>query len=195
MRKINLAILFITSLLLFACGNTDNNKEKADDTENNAETKTELVEETVKEPEQEIPVKTEILKIEEIKKGDIINGLTVKKAEYQKGSMYAIYFVGEISVKGNLQLNEMEETLDFFIEETSIPTSKIKVEGSEYDMYKILSFTNPAKLKNALNKEQLNSLNKGETVSLNISAKNPVIGQHFGNGRIGMASVDFLELN
>ena len=121
MKKLNLAILFLASIFIFACsGNPENNAETDENSENITEIKTEIVEEIVEEAEtiEETSAQAEILKIEEIKKGDIIENLTVTKVEYIKGDMFAINFEGEISVKGILQINEMEETLDFFIEET-----------------------------------------------------------------------------
>ena len=196
MKKLNLAILVFASIFFFACsGNTENKEENAETSENKTKEQTEIVEEIVEDAEtiEETSAQAQILKIEEIKKGDIIEGLTVTKVEYIKGDMFAINFEGEISVKGILQINEMEETLDFFIEE-SIPTTKIVAENEEYILYNILAFNNPEKLKKALSKAQLQSLNTGEAVNLTIKAKNPLIGQRFSNGRLGIAGVEFLEL-
>ena len=140
MKKINLAILFLASIFIFACsGNTENNTEATEISENTTEEQTEIVEEVVEETEtiEETSAQAQTLKIEEIKKGDIIEGLKVLKVN-SNSEGFSIQLEGEISVKGILQINEMEETLDFFIDKTAVSSTKIAAENSEFILYDML---------------------------------------------------------
>jgi len=58
MIKLKLGLLILASIFIFACGNTENNnKEKADNSENNTEIKTEIVEEAVNELQKYLTAK------------------------------------------------------------------------------------------------------------------------------------------
>lgn len=135
-----------------------------------------------------------IVKIEDIKKGDQVCSFIVKKVEYQKGYMFNIETEGkQFEVTGNLQKNEFEETLDFYVDKESLPETKILVEGSEYNIFKVLNFRNPQALLSSLPEEQKTKLNNGETVDLTVTVNNLIFGVYMDKGRLDIGSVEFVK--
>ena len=190
MKQLSIIAVLFLSVVLFSCNNTQTktNEEDADSTT------TEVVETNVEENEV-VEEKTSVLKevtlnIADIKKGDIVEGLTVKSVKYQKGYMYNISLEGEFSVTGKLQYNDFEETTEFWLDEASLPKTSLNVEGNTNRLYEFLIISNLKQLKSALSKEQLSG---SKSVSIQIS--NLSVETYIDKGRLGMGSAKFIKIN
>ncbi len=135
-----------------------------------------------------------IIAIENIKKGDKIEGLEVTKVDYKPGDHFSIQLDGEFSTKGKLQYNEFEDAFSFYVEKNLVPQTKILVEGNEYDFYKILNFSNRDKVKKILNKKQLQNFNAGKFIPLTVVVDNLSVGIKMDKGQLGVGRVNFVKL-
>lgn len=191
--------IYLSILIAFGCNHVSNEAETDSKKENqvtqNEETATEnkTEDENITETENN-EENTGIIDLKNIKKGDKIEGLTVKKVDYRPGDYFSIKLEGEFSTKGNLQYNEFEDAFSFIVENNMIPQTKILVEGNEYDFYKTLNFSNRNEVKNALNEEQLKKFNSGHPVPLNIVVDNLLVGIKMNKGQLGVGWVDFVKI-
>ena len=187
MKKLSIIAILFLSIVLFSCNNTQTktNEEDADSTTNEV-VETDIEEDVVV---KEIPVLEEVtLNIADIKKGDIVEGLTVKSVKYQKGYMYSIDLEGELTVTGKLQYNDFEESTEFWLDENSLPKTSLNVEGLTNPLFVFLAFSNLKQLKSALSKEQLSG-------SITIQIKNLSIETYIDKGRLGMGNAEFVKVN
>jgi hypothetical protein len=135
-----------------------------------------------------------VVNLKNLKVGDKIDEFTIKKIEYEANYFFNVTTEGkEFEVTGKLFKNEYEESLDFFVDESSQPKTKIEVDGSEYKIFAGLNFSNKDALLNSLNADQKASLNKGEEVPLTLKVRNLTFGAYTNKGRLEFGGVEFVK--
>jgi len=195
MKKLN--ILAIAAFaFLFSCGDAD--KKNDSSTDSTAEAITEVT--TENNDSKTETVKSEetgtagVIKIEDIKSGDKIEGLTVTKVEYIKNESYSIDFEGEFKTSGTFSYDEYDEMMYMAVEKEALPKTKISIAGTEYPLYETLGFINSPNLEAHLGQEDIYMIKNGEGVSLHgFKVANLSIGMTFDKGRQGMGYVKFLK--
>lgn len=135
-------------------------------------------------------VKRKVVDINSIKAGDVLDfdGLAVKSISVESDG-YTIDFSGEATYSGELWYNEHEGTIEYNVASNIY----LQTAAGKYPLRVVLFFTNPEDVKSTLLADELETLNNGGKVSIDMTVGNVKTGVTFDKGRLGLYSVDFYE--
>jgi len=188
MNKFFLTVLGIASLsLMFSCGNGEN-----DSSTEKTQEETVIEQEETKEAETKDAAETGPFEADSIEAGDQIKGLTVLSADHTVGRHFAVYFEGEITLKGTLQQNPMEYTNEFYPESSPI---QVEISDETYDLFQSFAIENFKDLEAQLSDEQKSLLESGQVVPMTITVTNPAANLYFGGkGRRADGTCRFVKM-
>ncbi len=138
--------------------------------------------------------KSGLLDLNEINKGDNIEGFVLHSKVYRKGSHYILDFEGNFTTSGEIRYNDFEDSWELTVDDSEVPETQIKTEFGTYPLYKILVFKNRDELLNELGQDKINKIQSGQPVRFeNITVGNLSASCYFNKGRIGVGAVDLIS--
>jgi len=180
-KRTNIILLIFFASIFFACdGNkSDANNNKAVDNEN--------IQTEEKDIENNEPV---IIIVEDIKSGDIINGLTVSKFDYKGNTDFSLELNGEYEMTGNLEMSQVDGEINFTPDEKNRKSWILKMNDIEKPFFMWTTFSNEKEVLVALSPEQKKKYEAWEQIPVTITMKNYKI---FASEYYISGSADFVK--
>ncbi|PWE00205.1 hypothetical protein [Marinilabilia rubra] len=122
---------------------------------------------------------TGLLRMEELKKGQAVEGLTISEYELVPGDHFVIGFEGQFQTSGNLYLDEMWDEITFEANEGEKLNRELEVAGYPLKMMNYVKFQNEDAIKKALDQEKLKRIMSGDKVPVTIIVRNYGLGGAF----------------
>jgi len=120
-----------------------------------------------------------LLKMEDLKKGQEIEGLTISKYELVPGDHFVIGFEGQFQTSGHLYLDEMWDEITYEAREGEKLNRELEVAGYPLKMMNYVKFQNEDAVKEALDEDKLKRIKSGEKVPATIIVRNYGLGGAF----------------
>lgn len=120
-----------------------------------------------------------LLKMEDLNKGQKVEGLTISEYELIPGDHFMIGFEGEFQTRGNLYLDEMWDEITFEANEGEKLNRELEVAGYPLKMMSYVKFQNEEAVKKALESNELKRIKSGEKLPVTMVVKNYGLGGAF----------------
>ncbi len=192
MKKLNLAVLLLASIFIFACsGSTENVENTENDStliEENIENEAEATSVESVETQSTEPITVVMSKM---KKGDEILGLTVSELEYKSEKTFTFTLKGDITLEGTIEISEVDDEITFSPNESQKNANLIDGD-MEKPFIMWTSFRNEKEFLAAMSAEQKRKLKKREAVPAKLVMKNYQVHSSAEQFYIG-AKADFVK--
>lgn len=186
-KLINLAMVALFGLFLFACSNSTGDKSEDEKTE-------EITTENGGDKENVNDETTNVLVVGEFENGDVFNGLKVKDLELANGGYFGFALEGEFVVTGEIIIGEMWEEYAIMIDDEYNPHKDLMIDIGklEKQLISFCYFVNHEAFVEALDSEDLYSLQEGYTISISVRVE---VRSVYGRlDRYGDSELYFIEL-
>lgn len=191
-----LFFILAISAFLFSCGEIEADREKIkaelrEEMQNDTQDQTAETDNSAEGNTEETTNTTGTFDINKLKKGDKIESFTVKKVDYRPGEYFNIELEGMTEIPGKVVYNEFEDSWEMAVDKEALPTSKILINGEEYELFNTVAVRNRDAFTKALGGESTEMVQSGQEVWTRMKFQNFSIGQDFTRGRIGVAQADY----